>query len=126
MTVQPLTPTGVDNKRTELYALTKVALLAQAAAVEADCRTWLADNFSFTTAQRTYFDNMSNDAMKYYGQILALCFRYELMITLVYPAPPAPGIGKWVEEKNTVKLYANASGDLEATGELIFTMTYRP
>ncbi len=124
MTVQPMTPTGVDDKITELYALPRLDLIAEADAVEADCRQWIDDNFSFTTPQRTYFDGMDDKAFKYYGQLLSQCFRNELSVTLVYPSPPPLSIGKHVEERNTVKVVADGTGMVSVTGDLTFEMIY--
>lgn len=125
MTVQPFTPTGVEDLVEEVYALPKIDREAQADDVESDPRSWIGEHFDFTTPQQTYFDGMSNEALKYYGQQIAQCFRYELPITLVYPAPPPLSVGKWTGSENKVVVKADGSGDIEVTGELTFTMEYR-
>ncbi|QIH33476.1 hypothetical protein [Sphingobacterium sp. DR205] len=49
-----LTPYGVNQKTTELYAFDDNSLLAQAALISVDIVTWIVDNFELTAAQYNY------------------------------------------------------------------------
>ena len=54
MTKKPLTPTGVSEVVTELYALPDEALLNEADAVATDFRLWLAEHFTLTPRQEVF------------------------------------------------------------------------
>ncbi len=46
----PLTPTGVQQKITELYALSDPQLAVQAGLIRSDFRQWVKDNFSLNNS----------------------------------------------------------------------------
>jgi len=54
MTKRPLTASGVNEVMTSLYALSNDALLAEADAVGADFRAWLAEHFDLTAKQEVF------------------------------------------------------------------------
>jgi len=120
-----LTPANVATKLAALYALSDTALFLEADSILADFRLWVSNNFALTTDQATYLTGMNDRAIQNYGQQCSLGFRNRLSITLVYPAPPSPGIGKWVDEKNDVQVKTNGSGMIEVTGTITYTMIYR-
>lgn len=125
-TLYPFTPQGVQDKLEELYALSDPALFAQADAIEADFSSWIVSNFSLSTEQASFLDDINKEALNYFGSQCALCFRHRLPITLVYPAPPTtPGYAKLPETSNTIKVNADNAGNIEVTGSLTFTMIYR-
>jgi len=126
MALFPFTPTGVNDKRNELYALSDTRLFAEADAIEADLKGWMPLNFSLTTDQSTFLAGMKDAALKYYGRQCALCFRNRLPIILTYPSPPAPGYAKWTVASDTLAVKADSHGTQEVTGTLNFTMEYRP
>lgn len=121
---QNLTPDGVSAKMAELYAMSTVDRLAEATAVETSFRTWASDNFNLTTAQVTYLTGMSNTAVDNYGSNCGLCFRNMLEIALIVP-PHRDQSTKWLKMTNNILIATNASGGLEITGSLTFSMEYR-
>ena len=125
MPLPALTPANVATKLTALYALSDPALFLEADAIQLDFRDWVNDNFALTTDQGTYLTGINDRAVQYFGQQCSLGFRNRLAITLVYPAPPAPGIGKYVEEKNDVEVTVDKNGAMEVIGSITFTMIYR-
>lgn len=54
MTKKPLTPTGVSEVVTELYALPTELLLIEANAVANDFRLWLTEHFELTPQQEVF------------------------------------------------------------------------
>ena len=119
-----LTPNGVAQLLTDLYALSPSQLLLQATAVKADFKKFVADNFTLSTDQKEYLNGLNNQAAEYFGDQCWFCFQYKLKVTLVYPDPPTAAYSKYVETKSTAKLKVGRVGEPIATGELTFTMTY--
>lgn len=56
MTKKPLTPTGVSEVVTDLYALPTESLLLEADAVAIDFRLWLARHFKLTPRQEVFIE----------------------------------------------------------------------
>lgn len=54
MMKKPLTPTGVSEVVTELYALPTESLLIEADAVATDFRLWLTNHFTLTPRQEAF------------------------------------------------------------------------
>lgn len=123
----PLNSRGAAELIAYLYSLPDNELQAAAAAIRSDFKTWVTKHFSLTNEQKSYLAAMPNTATQYFGDQCSFCFIHRLNVTLDYPAPPAPtGYGKWTESTSSTKLITNDDGDQEATGELKFTMVYRP
>lgn len=120
-----LTPTGVAQLLTDLYALSPSQLLVQATAVKANFKKFVADNFRLSTDQKTYLTGLNDQATQYFGDQCWFCFLYKLNITFVYPDPPTPAYSKYVESKSTAKLATGLVGEPTATGELTFTIIYK-
>lgn len=71
MTVQPFTPDGVNDKQTELYALSDAALLAEAQALTANLATWLNTHFSLTPQQETYLAGLPDIVRFHISAVIA-------------------------------------------------------
>lgn len=125
MTVQPLTPDGVEDKLAEVYALSTINRNAQADLIESGFKTWVSDNFSLDTPQTAFLTGMSSTAATNYGRNAALCFRNLLDIAFIYPTPPTPAPTKWLKMTNDLLISTNASGTLEVTGSLTFAVEWR-
>ncbi len=119
-----LTPNGVAQLLSDLYKLPSAELLAKATAVKTDFKRFVTDNFTLSDAQKTYLAGLNDQAAECFGDQCWFCFLYKLKITLVYPDPPTPAYSKYVESKSNAKVKAGIVGEPEATGELIFTITY--
>ncbi|MCY1662581.1 hypothetical protein [Chryseobacterium sp. SL1] len=124
MAKQPMTPTGVADKTSELYLLPDTALTAEANAVQADFRQWIKDNFTLRTEQEGYLDNLNDRIAAYFGSQCSICFTNKLPIILIYPAPPTGEYSKWTGSSNTLDVMAEGSGAPVATGTLTFEFTY--
>lgn len=123
-----LSEAGVASKLAEVYGLSDPAREAEAAAIKADFKGWLDDNFNLTGPQATYIAGMNEDACDWYGSLCSLCFMHELDIDIVYPSPPPGAIGKWVEseDKTVVKNHppGGGVGGWLVTGSVTFTIGY--
>lgn len=119
-----LTPNGVAQLLADLYALPSTELMAKAKAVKTDFKKFVADNFTLSDAQKTYLDGLNDQVSEYFGDQCWFCFLYKLKVSFVYPDPPTAAYSKYVEGKSSTKVRAGLAGEPEATGELIFTITY--
>ena len=120
-----LTPNGVSQLLTDLYALPPSQLMAKATAVKTDFKRFVTDNFTMSNDQKVYLNGLDGQATEYFGDQCWFCFLYKLKITFVYPDPPTPAYSKYVESKTTAKLALGLDGDPVASGELTFTITYK-
>ncbi len=125
MSLFPFTPAGVKAKLVELYGLADELLFIEADAIELDFGDWMESNFELDKSQKTYLNQIKEEAINYYGSQCALCFRHRLDITLIYPTP-TPGYAKFPETTNTIQMIADNEGKIEVTGSLTFTMIFRP
>jgi len=119
-----LTEAGVASKLSEIYALSDPALALKAAAIKADFRDWMDDNFNLTTPQSTFITGMGDEAVQSYGEMCSMCFLHRLDIDFVYPSPPVGAIGKWVESEDKAKVRTDGSGNVTVTGSATFTVGY--
>jgi len=124
MPLHPFTPQGVQDKLKQLYALPDAELFLEASYIEVGFVDWIEKNFSLNSTQSNFLNSIKEEAINYYGSQCALCFRHRLDIILIYPIP-TPGYSKWPETSNTIQITADDTGQIEVTGSLTFTMTYR-
>ncbi|MCD0490569.1 hypothetical protein LPB86_20180 [Pedobacter sp. MC2016-14] len=124
MTKQPMTPTGVEDKIEEVYLLSAPDLLAEANAIQADFKGWVADNFILSSSQEDYLDNLNDRISTYFGSQCSICFTNKLPIILIYPGPPSGDYSKWTGSSNTLDVKSEGGAEPVATGTLTFEFTY--
>lgn len=124
MTKQPLTPVGVQNKLAELYALADLALQTEALTIQSFFKEWVKANFTLTTKQDEYLDNLNGQIATYFGSQCSVCFSNKLPIDLVYPAPPSGEYSKWTGSSNNLAVKSDGKEKPTATGSLTFEFTY--
>ncbi|MPT36344.1 MAG: hypothetical protein E2604_14965 [Flavobacterium sp.] len=124
MTKQPLTPVGVQNKLTELYALADLALQTEALTIQSFFKEWVKANFTLNTKQDEYLDNLNNQIAAYFGSQCSICFSNKLPIDIVYPAPPSGEYFKWTGSSNNLTVKSDGGAKPVATGTLTFEFTY--
>lgn len=124
----PLTPQGVADQLAAIYSLSSTDLTIQANAIKSDWRKWVIDHFSLSNAEKTCVNNISDRSATYFGDQCWIYFLNKGHISLEdYSAPPAPsGYGKFVESTSSTKYSISTSGDSTMTGELKFSVTYKP
>lgn len=124
-TLYPFTPEGVNQKLDDLYALSDNDLKVQADLIKADLPQWMNNNFSLTTEQQTYLNNLENRAVIYLQDQCSFNVENRLTIFLVQEGSPSTGQFKWVHTENTNKVVANDNGDFSADGSFIIKIVYR-
>lgn len=114
MPIQPLTPTGVQDKQNELYVLADPALHIEAESIRMDFRSWMNTNFSLTPVQSTNLTNLPDDFVHSLACDVSAAVMFRLPITLIitgtvsasklirtrpemeYSFNPVPGTGGYV------------------------------
>jgi hypothetical protein len=125
MAQEPLTPTGIATKQSDLYALSNNNLQLQVDAIKANFRAWLKTNFIFSAAQETYLDGMDDDFIEFSAIQTGHAVKNRLTITFSAPNPLPPiSISKMVSVTDTfLTRYSHISG-LSVSGTLTFTLAY--
>jgi hypothetical protein len=118
------TPSGVQEKLDDLYALTDPDLSVQAASVKEDFRSWMENNFILDTEEQTYLDNLDDKAVIRYGDEMSFCFLYRLSVVLVQN-PPVTGLDKYVHTHNAIETSASDDGSFVVSGSYTFTILYK-
>lgn len=124
MPLEPMTPTGVEDKIKALYLLSDTALQLEALAIQADFKAWIKANFILSTKQEDYLDDLNAQISAYFGSQCSICFSNRLAIEMIYPAPPTGEYRKWTGSSNTMAVKADGSIKPVATGKLTFEFTY--
>lgn len=119
-----LTPNGVSQMISDLYALPPSQLREKAAAVRNNFKRFVIDNFLMSNDQKTYLNGLSDLTAQTFGDECSTCFVNKLKVSLVYPDPPAAAYSKYVESSSNVRVRSGLAGEPEATGELIFEIIY--
>ncbi|UOE51330.1 hypothetical protein MTO98_09590 [Mucilaginibacter sp. SMC90] len=96
MAKQNFTADGVKAKTAELYALSDAALQAEVASMRADFRSWLSNNFVFTTDQATYLKAIDSRFLSDAGAATAAAAGSRLPIQLQVPVPPGGYSSKFI------------------------------
>jgi len=60
MAKQPFTPAGLEDKLTELYALTDADLLLEAQSLSSDLQSFLNDHFTLSGEEENYISSMDS------------------------------------------------------------------
>ncbi len=82
MPVQPFTPSGVDLKVSELYALPDNQLFLEADQIRDSFINWVNGNFSLTNDQSGYLNQMDVQFRDYLAQQLSVGVRFRIPIVL--------------------------------------------
>ena len=121
----PFTPQGVEDKLVVLYALPDGDLAIEAAAIKTNFKDWVKNNFTLSTAQVGYIDDIDTKTSEYYGEQCSFCFTNRLDIILIYPEPPEPpGYAKWTGSSNNIEVKTDGAGNNVVAGSFTFTISY--
>lgn len=123
-TKQPFTEAGVNLKIAELYALSDIALAAEAQLLKDDFIGWMDDNFNLTTEQLSYLDSMNADAREYLADRLSFSLVHRLDIVFTKEDPTTTGYVKWTDTRDKTQTRTNAAGDFEVTGSFEVAIVY--
>lgn len=122
MTQQPFTSTGVQAKTTELYALSAGDLATQVNLINTDFSSWISDNFTLSTAQQTYLDNMSTQFLNYAATLTAFAVANKLDIGFSFSGEPT-GF-KLVHLSNDLMVTNSSTDTFSVTGGITYEIEY--
>ena len=122
---QPLTPAGVADKLTDLYALSNNDLLTEANSVRSNMKAWLSVNFVLNSAQQTWLTGVDDQFFLLASPQTAFALQNRLNIALVAPSPlPPPSFSKMVRVSNTLDANYSQSLGFGGSGTLTFELIY--
>lgn len=119
---QPFTPAGVQQKVSDLYALTQSQRLAEASLIRSDFETWINNNFTLNQAQQTYLSQIDSRFITESADATALAVENELPISL---SNTGLGPTKLVHRKGTIDLTWSIQNGFIATGTVEFVIEYQ-
>lgn len=122
MPIQPMTPTGVQLKLDELYALPDSALQAEAEALRADYQGWITANFSLTTEEQTNLANLNAKFVEYvaFNSAFAMEFRLPIPLTTINPQAAS----KLVRTASALVVTNDDTGGITASGSFNYEFEY--
>jgi hypothetical protein len=126
MAKQLFTPDGVQAKLTELYALSDTDLEAQVNLIANDLKTWLGNNFTFTTAQSTYLSGIDALYIRHAGIVTATAVHARRAIVIVAPNPPSLYSSKYIKTTDSLTPGYDSVGGFTVGGSVTFTIGYTP
>ena len=128
MAQQPLTPAGVQQKKTDLYALSDSQLITQANLIKSDLRTWLKNNFVLDASQQSYLTGMDEQWIQLAACQTSCAVRNRLPVQFTIPnpppVPPQPA-SKIIRHWHTIVTDYSPNGGFVANGTLYFEMIYQ-
>jgi len=127
MPTQSLTPSGVQLKLDELYALSDPALQLEAEALQSDYQGWIAANFSLTPEQQTYLANLDAQFIEYAAFNSAFAMRNRMPMALAVLNPSASSksaASKLVRTNNSMIVTQDPIGGITVTGSFDYEFEY--
>ena len=85
MSKVPFNQEGLDKKREEITSLPEDQLRAQLKEIRFNTRKWTIENFELNEDQLDYFNQMPDEMVAQLGLNTAICFDYDLKLTLEVP-----------------------------------------
>lgn len=123
MSLLPLTPTGVDQKVSELYGLSENELQGQADLVATNFKSWLTQNFQLEPDQASFLSSMDNRFANDLGKKISITISKKLPMKFVKPPKPQEA-SKFITTRDTVEIELY-NGSYTATGDLTITIGYK-
>lgn len=125
-----LTPAGVQEVLSTLYALPDPQLLKEASALSNDFRQWLYDHFTVRPAQETFIETqMSEEFVDYVSLRVPFVFMHRLPVSFIVPPPPtnSPNYdeGKIIKARDKTEQGTDSEEEEEgASGSFEFEVFY--
>src|SRR5690606_21845704 len=122
MPTQTLTPSGVQLKMDELYALSDPALQLEAESLQSDYQGWIAANFTLTTEQSTYLANLDAKFSEYVAinSALAMRSRVSMPLAILYPSAAS----KLVRTVSSMIVTQDPTGGVTISGSYDYEFEY--
>src|SRR5690606_42043722 len=122
MPTPTLTPSGVQLKLDELYALSDPALQLEAQSLQSDYQGWIAANFTLTTEQQTYLANLDALFIEYAAFNSAFAMRNRLSMSLAILNPSAAS--KLVRTISSMIVTQEPTGGVTISGSFDYEFEY--
>lgn len=118
----PLTPAGIAQLQTDLYALPDPELFVEADAAYTDFVAWVDSKIELIPAQLTWLGDIDEMFIKLLGIKTAIALKNRLDLSLTMAS--GSGSGKWFQDKDTIAPKWVGTGEIVATGTLEFETGY--
>lgn len=123
MAKQALTPTGVQAKQSELNQLTDTQLAAEANSIRSDFDSWMDNNFTLSSSQKTYLSNLEVNFKQSLVGNIAFAVGFRRSVTLVINGTPS--LSKFMRQSPDMVIEQTPSGVVSVpSGGLTITFTY--
>ncbi len=119
----PLTSSGAADLVTALYALSDVALFAEADAAALDFGDWVREHFHLDVGQHAYLAEMNAHLIAFMGNQVAIAMRHRLSLSLVKPLSKGLRDTKLIETKSNIDATGD-DGDELASGSVVIEISY--
>jgi hypothetical protein len=119
---QPWTPSGVQAKLTELYALSDSLLLAQANLIRSNLRQWVIDNFTLNTTQTTYLNGIDNRWIQFVSAEAGFAVENRRPVTLTITGTVSAS--KLVRPTSDLSCSYSLPGGFTVSGQLTIEVVY--
>lgn len=123
MTKEPLTPSGVQQKTTDLYALSDPLLLAEADMIRTDFRTWIQDNFLLNNDQQTYLNNIDDQFIQLASCQTGFAVENRLPVDMIIIGSGNVA-SKLIKTSNTLICEYDPGAGVTPSGGVTFEMIY--
>lgn len=126
---QPFNEAGLSAVLEMLYNLNNDALLAEVSKLENNFSDWINTQFELTPQQATFFGQLNAQIMNFVTHQTAFAVANRLPISLIKLNEKATGEAntdgdKLFTPKSSLYATGNASGGIEAGGELVVEVIY--
>ncbi len=117
MAKAPFTPSGVQQKFNEIYALPQSGIDTHAQKIASDFRDWMDSEFSLNVKESQYLDTMDDGFLDFLAAELSLAVKSKIPVYLDEPYPPLVDDGskrvnlkKYIERTYTGNIATTATG----------------
>lgn len=125
MAKEPLTPSGVQQKTTDLYALSDPLLVTAADMIRADFKLWIKDNFLLNAAQETYLNNIDQKFIQLASCQTGFAVENRLPVSLSVVGNISEDIAsKLIKTNSSLSCQYTPSSGTTASGSLSFEFIY--
>lgn len=126
MSTFPFTSNGAKQLFTALYQLPDEVLQEEIMLIQQDFKAWVAEHFILSETQQVYLAGLPQNFSQSAGALTASAMSYRLPVILVKSEASSVQLrkGKLVDTKNNISTQYGAGTRDEASGEVIFTISY--
>ncbi|SFH19389.1 hypothetical protein [Pedobacter insulae] len=128
MEKQPFTPAGILALQQWLYKLPPLQFNEEILTMNTNFEAWSLAHLELTTAQLTFFNQLSETAKSDLACKIQLGAAYKKLITLIQhqqkSSAPIPEEDKLFEPKSSITVTSHSDGTYDVNGEVEIAVTY--